>query len=300
MKIRHLKHHEIDLQKWDACIQNACNSLVYAESWYLDIVSPAWEALILEDYEYIMPLPVKRKCGISFLVQPPLTQQLGVFSSNKIDEKLVESFIRNIPYRSYHLNLNEQNPFGKGIKQPNLVLNLNKDYNAIYATYSNNNKQNLKKAQRAKVYVSEIVNPEQFLSFYFSAIKDHAKPNKSLTTNAVETGHQKEKLCLYGAFNSGNELIAALCLLRSEKRFIDVLATSNVEGKKFSAMYLIVDEIIQNFSGSDGVLDFEGSKIESIAYFYQGFGAETTTYPQIKKNSIIQIMNIIKRGFSCR
>jgi hypothetical protein len=90
MEIKHLAHIEIDRQKWDACILNACNSLVYAESWYLDIVSPNWEALILGDYEYVMPLPVKKKFGVSFLVQPPLTQQFGIFSSNKIDEEIIE------------------------------------------------------------------------------------------------------------------------------------------------------------------------------------------------------------------
>jgi hypothetical protein len=79
MKIKHLKHPEINRQKWDACIQNACNSLVYAESWYLDIVSPNWEALICGDYEYVMPLPIKRKLGISFLVQPPINAAIGCF-----------------------------------------------------------------------------------------------------------------------------------------------------------------------------------------------------------------------------
>jgi len=300
MVIMHLAHNEINLQKWDACIQNACNSLVYAESWYLDIVSPNWEALIFEDYECVMPLPVKKKYGISFLVQPPLTQQLGVFSSNKIDKNVVENFIKKIPYRSYLLNLNEQNPFDKGIGQPNLVLNLSKDYNTIFSAYSNNTKRNLKKAWQAKIYISEIVNPKQFLSFYFSAINDSAKPNKNLTTNIIETGYQKEKLRFYGAFTSENKLIAVLCLLRSEKRLVNLLSASNTEGRKFSAMYLILDEVIRNFAGLDCLLDFEGSKIEGIAYFYQGFGAEATTYPQIKKNSIIQVMNIIKRRFSCR
>jgi hypothetical protein len=90
MKIRHLKHSEIDLQKWDSCVQNAANALVYAESWYLDIVSPHWEALVADDYEYVMPLPVKRKFGIPFLVQPPLSQQLGVFSLHIIDKSIVK------------------------------------------------------------------------------------------------------------------------------------------------------------------------------------------------------------------
>jgi len=284
--IKHLSHNEINLQKWDACVLNACNSLVYAESWYLDIVSPNWEALISGDYEYVMPLPIKKKFGIPFLVQPPLTQQLGIFSFHKIDENTMEHFARKIPYRSYHLNFNEQNPYSRGAKQPNFVLDLNKNYETLSAEYSTNTKRNIKKAQHAAVYVSENVNTEQFLSFYFSE-EDHIdKPNKNITTNIVETGYRKEKLYFYGALNAENELISVLCLLRSEKRLVYLLAASNSKGKELSAMSLIVDKVIRNFAGSNSILDFEGSKVEGIARFYQGFGAKKKFYFEIKKWSV--------------
>jgi hypothetical protein len=300
MEIKHLAHHEINCQKWDTCIQNAQNSLVYAESWYLDLVSPKWEALILGDYEYVMPLPLKRKFGIPFLVQPPLSQQLGIFSGNSMDEKMMEHFIAKIPYKSYHLHFNEQNPCKKGTKQPNLILKLNTNYDTIFSAYSTNAKRNIKKALQAKVNVVEMINPEQFLKFYFSEMSDEAKPDKALTTNIIELGHKKEKVCFYGAFTPEHRLISALCLLRSKKRFIYWLAASNREGKELSAMSLIVDTIIQNNAETDFIFDFEGSKVEGIARFYQGFGAVEMTYPLIKKNSVIQIMNRIKKGFVCR
>jgi hypothetical protein len=295
MKIRHLAHTEINFEHWDRCIQNAANSLVYAESWFLNLVSPKWEALVSENYEYVMPLPVKRKYGIPFLVQPPLTQQLGVFSSHKIEEDIVTQFIQKIPYHSYHLNFNEQNPCNKGVQHPNFVLNLFRDYNTIAATYSTNTKRNVKKAQQTEMYVSKNVDIEQFLSFYFSAVDSNAKPNESLTTNLVKSGFIKEKLYTYGAFTAENELISILCLLRSKKRLVYLLAASNKKGKDLAAMYLIVNQVIQDFEGSDCILDFEGSKVEGIARFYQGFGAEATYYHQIRKNSVIQFMSLIKK-----
>jgi hypothetical protein len=163
VEIKHLSYSEIDLKKWDETILKAYNALVYAESWYLDIVSPNWDALVLGDYEYVMPLPVKRKLGLSFLVQPVLTQQLGVFSSHKIEENLIELFIKKIPYKSYHLNLNEQNFFNEGIKQPNYVLDLNKDYQTIYAAYSTNTKRNLKKANSFKIEIKTDLSVNDFL-----------------------------------------------------------------------------------------------------------------------------------------
>ena len=60
MQIRHLRHNEINYSLWDKCITNAKNSLVYASTWYLDVVSPDWEALVAGNYEYIMPLPDRK------------------------------------------------------------------------------------------------------------------------------------------------------------------------------------------------------------------------------------------------
>jgi len=288
MEIKHLSHSNIDFQKWDETVLNAANSLMYAESWYLNIVSANWEALVLGDYEYVMPLPVKRKFGLSFLAQPPLTQQLGIFSKQIIDERIVELFINNIPYRSYHLNLNEQNQYYKGVQQPNLLLPLSNNYQTLFSNYSTNTKRNIKKAQQAEISVSEEITPEQFLDFYFLAMNNDAKPDKNLTERIVKTCFERKKLKLYVAIQE-NELTSVLCLLHSRGRLVYLLAASNAKGKELSAMSLIVDKVIQDFAETNLCFDFEGSKVETIARFYQGFGAEATTFPQIRKSSIILI-----------
>jgi len=285
MEIQHLTHIEINRQKWDVCIQNACNSLVYAESWYLDIVSPNWEALVVGDYEYVMPLPVKKKYGISFLVQPPLTQQLGIFSSNSIDENVVESFIQKIPYWSYHLCFNEQNPCNKGRQLPNFILNLDKNYQTFFAAYSKNTQRNIKKSDSYNIVIKKGISANDFLDFYHATEKNYIiwaeKVNK-----LVKVALEKDKMTIYGAYNSDDQLISALCLLHSSQRLIYWLPVSNKEGKEALAMFKIVDEMIQHHANSNLILDFEGSKIENIARFYQGFGAEVKPYLEIKRHSV--------------
>jgi hypothetical protein len=64
-------------------IARSFNGIVYAYSWYLDIVSPGWDALVKDDYKSVMPLTWRKKYGIKYLYQPFFTQQLGVFSSDK-------------------------------------------------------------------------------------------------------------------------------------------------------------------------------------------------------------------------
>jgi len=61
---------------------------------------------------------------------------------------------------------------------------------------------------------------------------------------------------------------------------------SNKEGKEASAMFKIVDTIIQKNANSNLMLDFYGSNVQSIARFYEGFGTKHIYYYEIKRLSI--------------
>ena len=65
-QIRYIKHNEIDAEKWNSCIETAANSRLYVNEWYLDRAADRWDAFVWGDYEYIMPLPVRKKWGINY------------------------------------------------------------------------------------------------------------------------------------------------------------------------------------------------------------------------------------------
>ncbi|MGZ8510263.1 MAG: hypothetical protein ACXWWA_07800, partial [Chitinophagaceae bacterium] len=94
--IRFVPYKEIDLTKWDNCISTASNGLIYGYSYYLDHMAKQWDALVLDDYEAVMPLTWNRKYGIAYLYQPFLTAQLGVFGQD-ISAELLASFLQAIP-----------------------------------------------------------------------------------------------------------------------------------------------------------------------------------------------------------
>jgi hypothetical protein len=48
----------------------------------------------------------------------------------------------------------------------------------------------------------------------------------------------------------------------------------------------LVNAFIQEHAGSDSLLDFEGSDIESVDRFYTGFGAEIRPYPSLHINRL--------------
>ena len=283
MRILHLRNKSIDFSRWDNCITQSNNHLTYAYSWYLDIVSPNWEALVSDDYEYIMPLPVKSRYGIPYLVQPVLTQQLGIYSRKKIDESIVEEFIKQIPYFSYELNLNEDNFYSKALIFPNFILNLFNSYDQISSGFSKNTKRNIDKAAKFNLQIQTELSAETFLSFYFSVDKHFLSPQQPILEKLIKKGISENALTLYGVYSELNELIAALCILRSANRITYLLPVSNPIGKNLSAMFFLINHIIRSEAGKEKILDFEGSRIEGVARLYRGFGAKYHPYYILKR-----------------
>lgn len=283
MQIRHLTHQEIDIPKWDEVISISFNHLFYAFSWYLDAVSPNWEALVSDNYEYIMPLPVKKKFKIPYLVQPVMTQQLGVFSKYPISSDILNLFIQKIPYPSYELNLNEMNEFPEIENRPNYLLSLNLPYCDLRKNFSSNTSRNIEKANKNEILISEELSQNQFLDFYLKTEKNYTELNKEILSNLISKGVENNMLNILGAYNSANELIAAVCIICSKQRITYILPISNADGKRKSAMFLLVNNIILKYSNQKYILDFEGSQIDGIARFYKGFGAKNHPYYVIRR-----------------
>ncbi len=283
MQIQHLQHKHIDFRKWDDTILSSANHLGYAYSWYLDIVSPGWEALVTDDYEFIMPLPVKRKYKIPYLVQTVLTQRLGIFFFFVLSDEVMQLFIKNIPYYSYELNMNERNFNAEVTKLPNYVLKLNDPYENIQQKYSKNTVRNIEKAQKNNVRIVDKIEIEEFISLFSQVNPNAIAVIKSTYRAILTTGTKNKMITISGAYNTKDELIAGICHFFTGKRIVCLLPVSNAEAKKTSAMFLLIDSLIRTFAETDRIVDFEGSQIEGIARFYRGFGAADQPYYLLKK-----------------
>src|SRR5687768_15177930 len=127
---RYLRRNEIDDELWNRCIDNASNGLVYAYTFYLDHMSKQWDALVLGNYEAVMPLTWNRKYGINYLYQPAFVAASGVFGKI-FNETDTAKFIAAIPrkFRLIEISLNKDNEVDSGmdgvLMRNNYVLNLN-------------------------------------------------------------------------------------------------------------------------------------------------------------------------------
>jgi hypothetical protein len=287
-----VKNKDIDYQKWDHCVQSSENFRVYAISWYLDMVSPNWAGLILGDYLYVMPLVIKQKFGISFLLQPIFAQQHGIFP--EANQSIQSSFLNFIhdqfKYININLNSSHAEPFSEGFfvqAKSNFVLSLSSLYDELKKNYSKHTIRQIRKAEDNKVFVNKGLTSNEYLDLKNLANQNNL-PKQSMQTlkRLIEYGNSHGNGEIYAAYNQNNTLCAAAFFFFSGRRAIYLNAVSSEEGKRTNAMHKIVDQFIQDHSDSSLLLDFEGSMIPGIARLYEGFGSKPEQYYCLKLNRL--------------
>lgn len=282
MQIDYIQHSSIDKNKWDQAILAAGNGLLYACSWYLDCIAPDWDALVANDYEYVFPVTVKHKYKLPYIVQPFLAQQLGLFSAKKISESVLRKFIAKLPSFSYEINLNYNNPLPEGLAMPNLILDISKNYESIRNTYSKNTRRNIAKAHQY-VYSSVEIDSDLFLKKYHMSEHRDKKVNQSLIGKVVKEGFDRGYIRCSAVVAPDGTYDALLAYGVFNQRISYLFPVSSERGKQQSAMFMLVDELIKKYAGTNNIFDFEGSMIEGIARFYRGFGANEQPYRIIKQ-----------------
>ncbi|MCK5135874.1 MAG: hypothetical protein KAR19_08830 [Bacteroidales bacterium] len=291
--IEFVHRKDIDTARWDELIAQSTAETLYPYSWYLDAAAANWSALIMDDYRFVMPLVWKRKYGLRYLYQPFYTQQLGVFSEEYVDPYTVTQFIDRMPktFRFGTINFNMQNMVGEKqsfevFDRSNYVLSLQQEYIDLYGSYSTNAKRNLKRSFDQAGEVEKDISLAELICFKKEndAIKrtdDAYLRMKKLLGSVIKYGRG----FVYG-IKDGNELSAAAFFGFSKTRVIYLLSVSSMQGKENRAMFKIVDEFIRTHTGSELVLDFEGSSIPSIARFFSGFGAKPEIYQSLSFNRL--------------
>lgn len=292
--IQHLTRSKINIDKWDTCIEQAPNGLIYAYSFYLDTMAKHWDALVLGDYEAVMPLPWNSKFGIKYIYQPFITAQLGVFG-NKITEWMRDDLINAIPtsFRYIDIPLNSDNitssPHGFDMLRSNYTLSLFKPYEFLYSAYNDNTKRNIKKAAQSGCHMQKGFAAEDVIRLAVSQMNEYGKEPKENVERfrkLYQLLQQKKMAATYGIYSSASELLASAVFFFSHKRAYYILVGNNPAGRELGASHALIDAFIKDNAGKDLILDFEGSDIPTLAAFYRGFGAVHEPYPVLKINKL--------------
>lgn len=293
MKISYLKNREIDKKKWNEAIDNSSNSLFYGFSWYLDIVSPSWSALVSENYEYILPLPCSKKYFLNYIYQPFFTSRFNIFSKNEIKKHIFEDFINSIPKKFVRVDLKigfeyfENTQSFDFEENKNYQLNLNSKYETLLSNYSKKHMANIRKAIKNEVKISEKIDIDNFIQMRKESMRD--KGFTQITDNhfnmlkkIFQTVQKNGMLKMFEAKDINDKICGYSAFIEYSGRTIKY-STANHVGRKNSASYALIDRYIKEKAGKNFILDFAGSNIESIAKFIRGFGAEKQSYISIHK-----------------
>lgn len=303
VEINYLTYQQIDKTQWDACIDKAANGLIYGYSFYLDAMAQHWDALVLNDYEAVMPLTWNKKYSIHYLYQPPFTACLGLFGKF-VTAEIINEFLQAIPskFKYWDIYFNPGNLFKLAnfdlYQRMNYVLNLNNPYEKLYSAFRENIQRNIKKSGQFQlsinknIPVADVIKLAKEQSNSFAAIADD---DFNRFEKLYQLLYSKQKATTYGVYTKEGQLIASAAFFFSHGRAYYIMVGnhpnarpngSSGRSKTLGASHALINAFIKDNAGEDLLLDFEGSDIPSLAFFYSSFGAVEEKYSAVKLNRL--------------
>jgi len=301
-QVIYIPGYKIDREKWDHCIENAVNGNICAYSWFLDIMCNGWDGLVAGDYEFIMPIYVAKRFGISYLFQPRFIQQSGIFGIQIPEVETINYFLEALPKKirvvDYHFNHQNNLPRGWNVEmRPNFLLKLHKPYEELKLAYSQNLVRNLKKSSHSGFHIIKNDDPERLIKLFrdinghrFSFLNDQNYRQLTLVINACI---HRSKAKVWSVFNHNNELCAGVIWLFSHGKAVFYFSAQSNEGRAEGAMAWLIDAFICEHASSGMILDFEGSVDPGIARFYKSFGPDLQLYPRLKSNNLSPFIKMV-------
>lgn len=285
--------HDVNRDKWDACVQGANNALVYGASWWMDHMADNWTGIIMNDYDAVMPVPWRKKWGVKYHYDLPFTQQLGIFFHNELTQirPFSEGILEICRYGNYPFNY--ANHIG-GVVQTNYIMPLENGYEKGFA---NDVIQNIRRSAQMEL---------QYLQAEFEEAIDVFRVEYKQRIRVTEDEYKKfEKLCVFIGKNGklivrkvttqNGKLLAIALMPFYKERMYNLMNTTLAEGKKCEANYFLLNEIWKEFAGSNVIFDFEGSDIPGVKAFYRKFGAVNQPYVKMHFNRLPWPVKMVKK-----
>lgn len=306
MEISYLTYQQIDKTKWDDCISNAGNGLIYGYSFYLDEMAKNWDALVLlspqNDYNAVMPLTWNKKYGIHYLYQPAFTACLGIFG-NTLNAELISAFLKAIPakFKYWDIYFNAGNVFKLPAfnlyERMNYVLHLDADYGSLYKAYRDNIKRNIKKSEQFGLSIQKGITIDGVIQLVKEQARSAAVINYEFIRfkSLFHILHKKEQAITYTVYSKEKQLMAAAVFLFSHNRAYYIMVGNHPNGKTLGASHALINAFIKDHAGQNMILDFEGSDVASLAFFYSSFGAVEEKYSAVKLNRLPAVARWLKK-----
>ncbi len=286
--LEHVSYPDIDKTAYDSCVKASEHFRTYALSWYLDATAQEWDVLVLDDYRAVMPLPRRKKWGLTYVYTPPLVQQLGVFSSFGVTAEQESGFYRTASRKyllmDYFAHSGSQAGSSKWIPRTNFILGLDRTYGLLTMGYNKNRRRIIGKGF-GELRIDQGGDPNLLLSCMQDSVGEdeagYAPGTEVLATlrRLIDSGN--------AALNAWNvffedQWVGGLLLLSDPFRITYLFPAATARGRKMQVGSLVLDALVREYQDTGLILDLEGSMIPGVADFYRSFGASEEVYYHFK------------------
>jgi hypothetical protein len=250
-----------------------------------------------------MPLTWNKRYSIYYLYQPAFAACLGVFGRS-LTAETVSAFLQTVPakFKYWDIYFNPGNLFKLPdfdlYERMNYVLNLNETYDSLYKAYRDNIKRNIKKSEQfglsihTNIDIAKVIAlaKEQSGTFTSPADDDFARFEK-----LYQQLYKNEQAVTYGIYTKEKQLMASAVFFFSHNRAYYIMVGNHPNGKTLGASHVLINAFIKDHAGQNILLDFEGSDIPSLAFFYSSFGAVEEKYSAVKLNRLPAVVKWLKK-----
>jgi hypothetical protein len=277
------------------------NSFVFAYSWYLDIISESWDALVENDYERVMPLTFDFRLNYQFIYHPYLAPQLGIFSTTPLSSDDIIRFIENIPqkFKNIEINLNKFNLIESlnlhTVKNSVFSLDLIQNYDKISSKYSFNLQKDLKEIIENKYFISKGILPSEIIDFLKTKNPDISENNYNILRKVISYTLSKRFSMVYCAYNQNNELVGLAFFVVSNYNVNLLILSCGQNEYRTKIISLLIDGFIRDHVDRSITFNIEANSFPEINEIIRGFGAKEFFYQTIIINRLPRIFRIFQR-----
>lgn len=301
MPIDYIHRDQLDELKYNECIEQSKQGLLYGYSWYLDLVCDHWDALVWDDYSAVMPVPWRKKYGIKYVYQPLWILQLGIFTNSEISSEF--EFLNELKnrFKFIALRLNTKNTLQSVTPESSVnhfqYLTLENSYHMLSNNFNRNRKRELKKAANAGLKEIWGDQPERLVSLFEKnigiRIKGISQSDYENLSNLIKTVVLKGRGEILSIYDQ-TQLVASGLFLFHKGTVTELVCATDLNNRNNGGNTFLIDRALSKYQEKFDLFDFGGSSIKTIANYYKSFGAKTYHYLFFKSNRLPFLMRLFK------
>ncbi len=240
---------------------------------------------------------------MSVVQQPLFCQYLGLFSQKEVSKEAMALFLENLSCHFAYISVYNFHPWHTPLLRKLLAarsefetnekathwLKMENPYAEVASHYKDDRTKNSRKSKKYNWDCLESQDIEPMISLFQ---KNHASKIQNLKESAYVQLRSLTNIVLektagtiwYASLRG--EIHAGIMILEKDGMSIYIFNAADAVGRKGNARTFLLDQYFRQAAGRLGTFDFESPEVESIAAFYESFGAERQVFISVKKNEL--------------